>query len=196
MPVIIPPGYAQVIHRHLLAGDAEEMLCTYGVSLGGPGSVTIANDIKAAWNTNIMGVMFNGFQQLGVTLRVGQDGADPIVFQSSTAADAGLSGSSPQSQNNATLVKKVSALGGRRNRGRMYVPGIVGEADVTPAGVITPATVTSRQNSFNVFLTALNAIAGVGNMVILHGEGPFAPADVVSLIVDGRVATQRQRLRR
>jgi len=196
MPVIIPPGYAQVLHRLLLSGDSEEMLVTYGISLSGGGSVTIANDLMASFASNILSQIFNGYQQLGVVLRVGQDGADPVVFQSSSAATAGGSGSTPPAQNTAVLVKKVTALGGRRNRGRMFIPGFVGEADITPAGVITPATVTARQTSCTTWKNGIDSIAGVGQMVVLHSEGPFAPTDVVGLIVDGIVATQRKRLRR
>jgi hypothetical protein len=96
--------------------------------------------------------------------------------------------------NCALLVRKNTSRGGRRGRGRMFWPLLsIGEANVTPGGIIGTGQVTDQQAKWDAFLADL-ATAGM-SMYLFH-EDPIIPPDVVdSLTVQGRIATQRTRMR-
>jgi hypothetical protein len=132
-------------------------------------------------------------------VRFGVDGTGPDIVSEFVGTTLGSSTSTPCPQNCAILVKKLSGLTGRQNRGRFNLPGI-DEAQVSATGVITAATVTSIQSGLNNFLTAVIGEANVTNMVILHqgiGDVPaLAPTVVTNLVCDPLISTQRRRLRR
>jgi hypothetical protein len=102
--------------------------------------------------------------------------------------------SSTVTPNVAVLVRKNTVLGGRRNRGRFYWPGLR-ETDVDEAGFVLTTRRTDLQADFDAFLSGLT-LADI-TPVVLHGEaqGELAPVPIASFSVDPRVATQRRRLR-
>ena len=103
------------------------------------------------------------------------------------------SGSDPStSPNVAYLVRKQSASGGRKNRGRFYLPG-VSEDSIDQQGIIDGAALADQQDRADAFLLA----AAVEDLPleILH-TGPGAPTIITSLTFDAVIATQRRRLRR
>lgn len=100
--------------------------------------------------------------------------------------------------NCATLVKKSTALGGRRNRGRMYFPTPL-EGEVDGAGTNTIGAVTA----WNTLLLRLlpgggthTAFGVLGDAVVLHDEGSQTPTEVTDLGCQTKIATQRRRMRR
>lgn len=96
--------------------------------------------------------------------------------------------------NCSALVRKVTTAGGRRNRGRAYVPlCFTGEGFVDQAGFITPATITAMNTKFNLMLSDLNT-AGY-QPVLFHTQPPYTPTPVSSLVLQAQIATQRRRLR-
>lgn len=112
--------------------------------------------------------------------------------------------------NTAYLVNKVTALGGRRNRGRMFLPGVFDGA-VDDSGLVASGTVTQIQTALDDFLASMS-IFGL-SLLILHSPAytwglvnnqprriysstpPPDPTPVTALIMTGMVATQRRRLR-
>lgn len=81
----------------------------------------------------------------------------------------------------------------------MYVPWMLGEANVDDTGALNSTAINAYQPMANEFLINLEALAGVDAMVVLHTTGettPGLPNVVTSLLVDGRVGTQRRRLGR
>ena len=108
------------------------------------------------------------------------------------APENGTVSGDPMTPQVAYLVKKLTALGGRRNRGRFYLPGVV-ESKVDGAGNVLGAFQTTIQTSMDDFMTDTGA-ADIG-VVILHSDGG-TPTDVTSLQVEPKVATQRRRLKR
>jgi hypothetical protein len=105
-----------------------------------------------------------------------------------------LVGASPGDSNPATagLVNKTTALGGRKNRGRLFLPGLI-EADVAQGGQITSTARTALQTQLTNFLTDL-ASSDVP-MVILH-TGIETPTLVTGLTLSSLLAVQHRRLRR
>jgi len=114
------------------------------------------------------------------------------TITSTGAPENGTVSGDPMTPQVAYLVKKLTALGGRRNRGRFYLPGVV-ESKVDGAGNVLGAFQTTIQTSMDDFMTDTGA-ADIG-VVILHSDGG-TPTDVTSLQVEPKVATQRRRLKR
>lgn len=199
MGVDVPPGFAQGIWQFQKAGDNDPMICTMGMDLSGLATSyeQAASDFYDAWSSNVLARQPSSLTLTKAELRVGQDGGDPIVYtETGTAVGTGADTYLPQ--NCAVLVQKRTALGGRRNRGRMYVPYLAAEAAVDSVGTISTVELAAFQSSFNGVLLDLQAI-GSGPVVLHENPSvgvPPVPTPITSLVVDARIATQRQRLRR
>jgi hypothetical protein len=95
------------------------------------------------------------------------------------------------------LVHKGTARGGRRGRGRLFIPWCLNNSDIGEDGLIGTTSMSSRQSAMNVFLAKL-ATESVP-MVLLHDQGltaPGSPDAVTYLNVDKLISTQRRRLGR
>lgn len=96
--------------------------------------------------------------------------------------------------NCAVLMNKQTNVGGRRNRGRAFLPPVKpGEADIDPAGVISGTQLTALQTAYDGAFAALP----VYNMtpVLFHGSAPFTPTPITGFAIQSIIATQRRRLR-
>jgi hypothetical protein len=197
MSLIIPPGFAQAALRWSLVDDPEIMISTFGCETSGfaGGALGKANQITDAWAAAFTPPSLGtGYTFIGTRLSVGQDGGPPAIVEDA-ASIPGTSGTTSLPQNCAVLVKKLSGLGGRRGRGRMFLPGgYLQEGLVANNGMINAAFRGDMQNGMNQFLAAVG-------MFILHSTGPAgspappAPTAVTQVVVDTRIATQRRRLR-
>jgi len=130
-----------------------------------------------------------------VTL-VGQDG-DPGRFVSSgthVGTRGALNEPPPQV---AYILQKRTALSGRRNRGRMYLPAS-NEANITSTGRLAAGEVTILNGCAGAMYTALANPAGnnTAGPVLLHSEAPSTPTLVTEFEASDVVATQRRRLSR
>lgn len=195
MPVV-NPGFAHVAHVHSLTGDPEEMVSTYGVAVDvGTDPNGLATALHSIWVTNVVdNLLGNTYQLLRTEVLVG---ADPEPLQGVFAfTEVGPNATARAPQNCALLVQKRSALGGRANRGRMFVPGVLPEGNVNDQGMITAGTLASMQAAFDGLLSDISgAMTGaVDGMVVLH-ESALDPTPVTSLVVQPLIATQRRRLR-
>lgn len=92
----------------------------------------------------------------------------------------------------AVLVQKNTLLGGRKGRGRMFLPGTA-EADCDPSGVLAAANRTQIQTAWNSFLDKMD-VEGLP-LVLLHSD-QTPPSVLESFTVSSTVATQRRRVRR
>lgn len=197
--MIIPPGYALCRLRWRIAGKADEVMSTFGVRLtaGVTNPVTVASDAVQAWIAGwAASTLDNQYNLVGASASIGQDG-DPISGDYAFPTGAGTASIATLPVNCALLVRKVTALGGRRNRGRMYVPaGYMGEAAVDELGVIDSATLTAFQTRTTNFLNAITLRPTFDLMVILHETAPATPTAVTDLQVQQVIATQRDRLRK
>lgn len=194
MPVIIPPGYANVSVEFWLDNYPRPAACTFGLEIeGGVGDpVAFANDVQAVWTDN-----FGANTDANVTVRdtrvtIGQDGTDPIVGISTVQTRGSVSSRESTAPALALMVTKNTTLGGRRNRGRFFIPWAIADQSVAENGAITPSTVSSWQGLATAFLADLESLDGSGGMVILHStEGN--PTFVNSLAVNPTIRTQRRR---
>jgi len=190
---VIPIGFAQVSAKLALTGDVEPMYCVFGIKIDVPPMTQAKADFVSSYCAGFFKpLMTNEYTYQGCTIAVGNDGG-AIMFESANAAGPGTQAGATIPQNTAQLFKKSTARGGAKGRGRMFVPGIQ-ENQVTGAGVVATAWVTAMNNEGAGLLSDLTG--GGVPMVLLHSTSLDGPPDTVtSLIADGRVATQRRRLR-
>ncbi len=200
MPLVIPVGYAQVVHSITLNGDAEPMAITYGISL----TVTppadpagLAEDLHVAYITAMLNILATGYQIVATEIRytVAEELIPRVARFDQITFGTGSSNLVPQ--NTAYLIHKDTAFSGRRHKGRIYHPG-VGEPDVGITGVLTVTERNRISTALASWLTGVNNVAGVGGMEILHSTGLSVtpiPTPVTALRVDPVVATQRRRPR-
>ncbi len=119
-------------------------------------------------------------------------------WDASIAPVAGSLVGSPLPNNCAWLIKKSTDLGGRRNRGRMYLP-CPQEADVDAAGICLSASVLAMNTQLAKLMpggTIHTAFGFLGDPVVLHETGSQTPATVTDLSTQPKIATQRRRMRR
>lgn len=203
MALVIPTGFSQVALEFRNEGDPDPWYVTFGIDSGAYAGryEELAAGIAAAAAGTWQQDMHTSTTMTAVVMTVGQTGSDNLIIRVGT----NLPGTSTQAklpQNCALLVSKNSALGGRKNRGRFFIPNMLNDTAVDQVGVIDGGTRSSYETQFALFLLALEEgdFGGVSQsapMVILHNEGVNVPDPtlVTSLSVSGTISTQRRRLR-
>jgi hypothetical protein len=199
-----PSGYADVSLELTNVALTRPSFITFGVD---PSSIfpdAIANSVLTAVIAagSLLAAIDSNVTLTAVRVSAGTASGEDLVYELPTTNVGGFASTSLP-PNCAVLVHKVTARGGRRGRGRMFLPWAASETAVDEAGKIGSADVTVIQGRMNTFLTALttNSVA----MVLLHRDSgpevspPTAPGDpdsVLSLRVDPLISTQRRRLGR
>lgn len=184
----IPTDHAEILMIMQMENDPDPYANTFGVFLDG-GSVADAGSVAAvAWETNVMPVLSEDVELVGVVVRDG----DGNVAELTRSEVGGVNvGSVPG--NGAVLVRKLTAVAGRKNRGRFFVPGLR-EDEVNGAGVITPTTTNVIQGGFLDWLADMTT--GLFLPVILHTLNTDPPTLITGVSTQALMATQRRRLRR
>jgi len=198
MAFIIPAGFG--IARHVIeqAGKASAFVVTMGFSQttgASPNPEGAATAIRDAWLDEDGPFRANGFSAnftyRGVEVTMGSEtgplgGSAPANLQ-------GTLGANVLPPNCCVLVKKKTARGGRKGRGRNYWPCMwFGEGDVSSVGIIDPAIVTAVETEMQAALD-LQAATNFPPM-LLHEDGT-TPNGIQVLEVSSLLATQRRRLR-
>lgn len=197
MALVIPPNYSQVVFRWALAGDAEVMVNTLGLDTT---DVTLWQEMTDALAVNTrtalpVTVILIGYSFLGVTVYRGQDGGPPVVYESPAVVHNGTNAGPALPPNCAFLLRKRTAVGGRRGRGRMFIPaGVgVGEDSVPVTGVMAEAQRAALETRYNAWIDGLGP-----DPVLFHDSatpGGTTPTPITALTVEARLATVRRRLR-
>lgn len=196
MGVVIPANYGVLSFHTLTTGDPEPMIWTLGVGIASANSVPDIPEVAYdSWVDNIAPLTSTVVTLDQVQLKEGPSSTGPTwVFQSTAA---GTQGDPLLPPNSAVLVQKRSTLGGRKGRGRAFLPGISviadtldsgGNFDSLVAGTIA-AAVTQLADDLSTDTTAGPAIP-----VLLHSDST-APSTIVTYTVPSKIATQRRRLR-
>jgi hypothetical protein len=190
MPVVIPPGYALVIAKFVQSQTGMPMSNSFGVKLDAPltqGAVDgLSTDLAVAYKT----VLATGSLWSGLHVVEGQDG-DPFVWDSSSGAGAGTrSISAPTTPQVQLLADKKTQLGGRKFRGRTFLPDVA-EADVGGNGAVISGTLT-LVNAFCASVLVQLTDTPYDGMVLLHQDATI-PTVVTSYTADPFAATLRRR---
>jgi hypothetical protein len=188
----IPVGYSLVRLDFSGSGVPTGAVMTWGMN--NPGLVTphaMADVVANSLDTRNVKLLYDNSVNLSnIHVKNGPDATGPFydratVLPGERVGEVGYPGA-------AVLIKKSSASGGRKNQGRMYMPGIC-EGDIAIGGVIEASYLALCQATWNAIFGDLSG-SGPG-MVILH-SGVEAPTVITGLNVEGQIATQRRRNRR
>lgn len=199
------PGYADVSLQLKHALVTRPAFITFGIKPTLTDPVAMAASVYTAWSggTSLKSAIDSNVTIGPTTVRFGVDGEEDHVAVDATTA-VGTKGVVSITPNVAVLAVKRSSRGGRRGKGRLYLPWAVTGSMVDESGVIQTAELGSINTTLTIFLNALNT--NLVPMYIIHGKGKPTTADpaglgglpnlVTSLQAVNLVSTQRRRLAR
>lgn len=198
----VPEGYAQCLLRFTVNGDDDEMVCTLGINPGV--AYTDGDDVAdgvadaCLQDTSLLGDTGDGmvtdYNFVGVTARfmtaTGEEVGESVRNIQGTAVG------SPLPNNCAYLVRKLTGLGGRGNRGRLFQPPFsLTEGDIDGAGNIDAVDVASLQTRWNGLYTELVANDLIPVLFHYPGVDPTPdPTTITGFSVRNRIVSQRRRL--
>jgi hypothetical protein len=198
MGVIIPEGYGQLSMDLYVSGDNEAMTSTIGWD-NAPGGFSDPQEAADAFFAILTdtGAPFepsNVADEVTVgPFRATIGTASGPLTGPGLLTEVGTAGVNALPNNCTLLVRKVTATGGRKGRGRMYIyPAGTDESVVDRVGVIGSLEVAAEQAKWDQVFAAVS-LAEL-DFVLLHSDAT-APSPITSLVVDPRIATQRRRLR-
>lgn len=203
MPKYLPAGYIDCTLVLSRDTDPDPYSITWGCEIRTPPWSQEDNDnlAQAAYDA-LSSITSNQTTFERLSCKVGSDGEGPI-FESPILQDGTRVGALAV-QNTAVLVRKITGLGGRYNRGRFYFPDVI-ESNVLQNGELEASERATLRPNFESLLAACRGEApyaevNCSDMVLIHnprpGENTPTPTRVQSVLVDQFVATQRRRLRR
>lgn len=190
--MIIPSGFGQLTLIFTGSAVPTGAVTTCGFVNSVPDDAAgIADTIEAELTATSAGKSWATTCNLtGILVKLGPNSTGPSYLK--TVSISGTAGA-PGSAAVAPLVKKQTASGGRKNRGRFYW-GVAPELGVDPGGVLTSAYLADVADTVGDFRGGMQT-AGF-QLHVLHESVLDNPTPIVGLVVDSRVATQRRRQRR
>lgn len=164
--------------------------CVLGVqNATGLTPAQIGAQVSTAWQNRLRAQTMTGYTLADIAVTNGPSSAPTVG-----TTVVGLAGSQAGAllpPNCAFLVRKITAVGGRKGRGRVFYPSL-GETFVDDAGNLTGGVAASSDTRWNGFRTDL-AAANLP-LALFHALG--TTPDLITLFqTQGRIATQRDRLR-
>jgi len=204
MPVLVPNGFAQITLPLQHVSGAHVGAIVFGVEYinGLTDGVALCDKMVTDYDSTL-GVLTDAGVLIGPAIaRVGVGSGEPVSFVG-TSQGQGNKTAEMLPSNCALLVKKTTFTGGRRGRGRAYLPWVIEETWCDDVGNIFSTNQATLQGAVDDWKGELETGAGALDptpMYLLHnseGETPAgSPSEVVSLTVDSLIATQRRRLGR
>lgn len=191
--MIIPTGYAQVNLKFTGVAVPLGAEVTFGVQNVGARTADALADLIGDQYTanNCEGTMQTECSLTSILVKLGPN--DTGASSELGYIVAGELSGAAYSPNCSMLMSKITGLGGRKGRGRMFLPGL-SESFVSAGGVIDAGTVASAQLAWTNYRVDLEA--NDAPMVLLHTQAGLTPTPITSLNASNKVSTQRRRLRR
>lgn len=189
---VIPSGYAELSWHFTFDGTTHESITTMGVNTSDVVTILDANDVMTTFADQFSDVIGSAVDLVRAIVRVGTDD-DPLVIES-TQDLIHMAGGDTLPPQCSFLVRKLTAFGGKKNRGRMYIPG-ANDNLVDTAGKLSDAGLTALQGAASGLKTDLLDLSWISDLVVLHSAGVALPTVITSLIAENEIATQRRRLR-
>lgn len=197
MGINVPVGFGLCSIVWQAIGAPRESVTTFGYDPGALDPQAHADVFYDLFNNagapGVATIISDNWQWVGMRCSE-QDDPGPLFGEHIEPISGLLTGGAVPS-NCAVLIAKQTGLGGRRNKGRMYIPPVwPNESAVSARGVLTTTDAGTLATRWNQFRTAC-ATAGLP-WVLLHSEVPFTPTPITALTVSTQMATQRRRMRR
>lgn len=199
-----PPGFADIAIQITHIGLSRPAYLTFGIDPTATDPQNIASSIAETLNEalSIKTLIDQECVFSEVRVSLGTDGTEDLVGGLTTNVACTLGGTALP-PNCALLVHKRTARGGRRGRGRLFIPWGAGETAVDEAGIISASHMGIATSALEFWRTSL--ASAQCPMVLLHQPSapgtehptaPGAPNVVTALTPDKLISTQRRRLGR
>ena len=194
--MFIPIGFMNLTHIHETLNAAGQMMWSVGFSTTETPDPGIMADLLTEWeaaelrtdyiSSNVGQTVLRGTWGTGVP-------SEPIVAESLAGSGGGAAGQAVPN-NTALLIRKRTDRGGRRGRGRAFLPPT--QADAVDGGALLSSVIAAAASeAFADLMVAYSTVLG-GVPHLLHTtEAGGAPDEITGFSCDTRVATQRRRLR-
>lgn len=202
MAVVIPDDYAQVTLNWSHSESERQWSTVLGVQASASTANEVGDNVIAAWTNELRQAMDTSISLATVTVRMGpSSGPDQGISLEMPVNVAGLEAMTGAPSNCTVLVRKLTAFGGRANRGRNFWPGMIADGNVDEVGRLDESHQDYLQVRFVDFFAALGSgNGGTGALtpaVILHDEeSPSTDPRLVSAVsVERLIGTQRRRVR-
>lgn len=189
----IPDGYANIQYTFdTIAG--QDALTAIGVRLADPfDEELLLDDVVAAFEDNLTPFVQDGFHGTLVRAQIGTSTpGELIVFERAPWAGGSSTGAGLP-PNVSTLLKKLTPRGGRKGRGRMFLPPM-SEDGVDAFGIISESQFAALATAATAFLSDLITSDQVIECVLFHTDAPDLPEVITTLVPATRIVTQRRRL--
>ena len=199
----VPTQHAQARFTFTVQGIISEMGFTIGFATPTDDAAEAAATLAGRITTDILNFganMSDGWVYTGVSVAENVGGPGPEVAEVRVPIE-GTGNNLTVPCNCCILVRKNTAFGGRRNRGRIYMPAaFMPEITVDQAGFFDQLTATAwddRWEDFRVGCVAADLLP-----VLFHQYDTDAPPDplpaptlITSFTTQTQLATQRNRMR-
>lgn len=194
--MIVPEGFANVHFVFSVAGSPNEM--GFGIGFEPDEAMStedIAREASLAFSATFFPTptgLLTGWTYLGTRAAQTTFGEPALADYQTVIAGTQTLGGPPC--NTAVLVKKVTGLGGRRHRGRLFMPPFNLEEDqISNAGQLGTTYMTSQVTKWGDVWDAW--VAALLLPVLLHTD-PATPATAITAFVpQSLAASQRRRMR-
>jgi len=191
--MIIPDGYGQV---NMIFGGASAprgAQVVFGVdnSIVTASAAAIAALAVDAWNTQLLGHQSINLTLVSARCKLGpNETGSQAEVASGAVGGANASSLEPQV---AVLATKNTARGGRKGRGRMFIPGYE-DTTLNSDGTVNSGVFANIQDDLDSWLTAFSD--ATVPLVLLHNDPADDPDEITSISLQLLGATQRRRLRK
>jgi hypothetical protein len=196
MGIIVPPGYSNARFVFTCDGVVEPMGFSLGmtsVTVGTP--LALAEIARQTFKDLVWGfgdAVSNAYTFREVQVATESEGG-PVIATAFDGDVGNITAFNPPA-NCCILLTKITALGGRRNRGRTYIPaGWLFENEVDASGRIQPAAAGAMETRMNNWLAALT-LEDV-QPVLFHSSAPTTPTPIIGYAASTLIGTQRRRIR-
>lgn len=191
----IQNGFVDVAYGIKLGTDPELMFVTHAWSYAG--AVPTVEECEGHYGrfTNRIRTCYSSaftFPECRFTFGT-PTGNVPIVVNPDVPVVGNRAAIDTLPNNCALIVRKATALGGRKNRGRLFFP--------SPAEVNVGSEGNANSTERVLYQTAVDnwqadeATAAIFDPVLLHSDGITTPTTVVGWQVQTKIGTQRRRMR-
>jgi len=192
---VITPGYAEIWTAFNTTGDNQTMFTSMGVAKSDTSPLTQAQaDEILEIVADALGPMVSSAYAIGPGHIIDGITGGTNRLDGTWGSRVGDLSPSCLPQNCAYLFRKQTALGGRANRGRGYIPGIP-EGDVSTVGIVSGTSLSAFITAMADYRNDLIAHARVSTPVVLHDDAMLTPTAITNLSAKTTIATQRRRLR-
>lgn len=202
MSLVVPPGFGSAALIFTGSPGTQPYVTTIGVGLQDAGGdyVEVANKVMSSYAVAFANQWSSNLILERCSLFVGADGPSGSVDSDIPPVNSTRTGTFPPTAQSC-IVRKVTNRLGRPGRGRMFLPGVLSEAEVDENGGV----VTARRNAINGlaanFLTNLINTSPTWEFalepVVLHGPSVTLnpPDPITGLVCSNYVGWIRGRIR-